>query len=260
MIKKIGIFLGAIFIALVGIFSVNPLKNTAETQYFNKTIQNKFIENSINNFSFYLDNNLNYYQDQFSFDDFLENDSFETSDIIFYSLNNEIISIKEFANSYEMNLEFGPISFASRIDNTGQLNEFTVGNIKIYKADWTDNIWTYSTIEEGSLGYINRFDLINWFLNGYTVENVNNELTKFIGNLTSLPTPQETPLDKIGSIINGIIDWFITIFNGLGDIFVVYENGSITGLSTWGTIVFIPLAIGLVITVLRWVIRLVRGI
>lgn len=261
MIKKISIFLTTILVALVGLFSVNPLKNTAEPQYFNKTIQNAVVETATNEYTFYLDNNINYYLNDFALDDFLEINNYETSDIIFYTIENEIFSLKELTNLLNINLELGSMSFLSTNNEIEKKNEFYIGNVNIYQADWLDNEWVFSIADEGSLGFIYRFDLIDFFLNVESLNFVNNELRPFIGNLTDFPqdtpTQENTPLDEITTIVNNIIAWFVNIFTGLADTFY---NPTTNQLTIWGSVLFIGVAILLVSLCLKWLISLIKGI
>lgn len=65
----------------------------------------------------------------------------------------------------------------------------------------------------------------------------------------------------ISEIITSVIDWFVSIFTGLSDAFVTTgTDGAITGLTVWGNVLFIGVAVMLVMICLRWVISLIRGV
>ena len=68
--------------------------------------------------------------------------------------------------------------------------------------------------------------------------------------------------NSIGTIISSVIEWFVNIFTGLADAFVVTDasTGAFEGFTIWGQVLFIGVAVMLVMMVLSWVISLIRRV
>lgn len=67
---------------------------------------------------------------------------------------------------------------------------------------------------------------------------------------------------SIGTIISSVVQWFVDIFSGVADAFVITnaETGAFESFTIWGQVLFIGVAVMLVMMVLRWVISLVRRV
>lgn len=66
----------------------------------------------------------------------------------------------------------------------------------------------------------------------------------------------------IGTIISSVVEWFVDIFTGLSDAFVLTDatTGAFEGFTVWGNVLFIGVGIMLVMMVLSWVISLIRRV
>lgn len=257
-------FFVGLFVGLIALFgSIASVGSKASFNNFNdfKTVKNAVVQTTTNVYTIYLDNTVNNYTNVEYLDLFYTDNSF-----LVQTYYNDTL-LDNFSN------EFASISFSCESDNDSGENYFSINNDKYLikvnyipegaPTDFEINTW-YSAL---SLSKINKVVLVDFTVDG-TLEEANNLLSPYIGNLTSLPSEEPIPPPDIGSmessignVVRGIIDWFVDIFNGLADVFVIYDStGQFIGFSVWGQVLFIEVGIGLVMIVLKWVISLIRGI
>lgn len=257
MKKFLGILLAG-FIGFLSIFTspVN-IKNSAEPQYFrNNTIQNAAVlttdtENEIEIIDFYFDN-INYYGTEAKTINLTSNSNDDSNlimEIYSYNLNNQLIHYLTYnfliytKLEFRINSDLNTLTFA--LHNVGRDNP---SDTVIYTKNSSDNIWRDSN-NNPVKGFRITYDI-----NIYTDTEDLALLNPYIGDLTSLPTP-ETTITQIGNIISDTTNWFVNIFIGLSDVF--YSDGQ---LGVWGSVLFLGVAFTLVSMVLKWVISLIRGI
>lgn len=267
-------FIG-LFAGLIAVFgSIASVSTKSSFNNFNefKSVQNAVVETSSNEYTFYFDSEVNNYTvislagifsalDDNARLDIIKEDSSLESFIGGEVLNFFVFSMEGvYINSFNFNNDYA----FQKMSNNYTENGITT----------TANTWYFVDISNSYVVRVLGFKLIGYSLNNTlsSVEELNVILEPYIGNLTSLPSddpvdpvppspPSQNFLDDITSTINGVIDWFVDLFNGLADIFVIYDsNGSFAGFSLWGNVLFIEVSIMLVVIVLRWVISLIRGI
>ena len=259
MIKKLSLFFSAIAIGILSIFTSISTKNTAEPQYFLKNTQVKNavvydeIENNYN-LDFYFDINLPFNTNTIENIKIIEILQGQQLQVLryYYNLEKELIS--------EGGSTVGTDTFNFQIiDNVYGFLWADFGEFQYYRT--TNGKWL-NYDEEEILGFrisINSNDLSKIRL--YDQNNLNNLLTPYIGNLTSLPSEEPTepqkPIDQINTLVNDIVNWFTNIFNGLGNVFY---DPTANKLTAWGTVMFIGVAIMLISMALKWVISLIRGV
>ena len=258
MIKKISLFFSAIAIGILSIFGSISTKNAAEPQYFleNTQVKNAIVETITNEYIFYLDNTVNNYN--------LTDGNLNIFSAASYNAKIEIY----LDNQQTIEYEFSEFRFACHEDFGVITNSFWLDLNKIVIIKCNSNLqahnilvntWYYITDEETFIK-CNYFKLIDSNLSDdySNLEEINNDLIPYIGNLTSLPSEEPTPpLEQINTLISDIVNWFTNIFNGLGNVFY---DPTAQKLTAWGTVLFIGVAIMLISMALKWVISLIRGV
>ena len=271
-------FLG-LFACLIAVFgSIVSIGSKSSFNNFNefKMVQNAVVESGINEITFYFDPDVNNYDYFFRSDNLFK---ISSSSECYYVVEGgtsylefDIMTIiYDFFGYYYDDIYFIFISDSSR----NYLNFYSVladDSSTFLLKENDNNLWSITS----GINVINNIIALKFtsIVLAESIDTINTSLLPFIGNITSLswedplpddPVPPSPPsqnfLDDITSTINGVINWFVDLFNGLSDIFVIYDsNGSFAGFSLWGNVLFIEVSIMLVVIVLRWVISLIRGV
>lgn len=257
MFNKLSLFLSAIAIGILSIFSGISTKNTAEPQYFleNTQVKNAIVETNTNVYTFYLDINVNYYQPIEEMQPILLCDYA----LEFYYIKKDTTTFIEYDLDSYLHEFYGEYSETTLYFDAGsQQNVFILmgEDIEEHLVEKTlNNNWhlNFPLLQDEVIAFkIVGSHLIN------TIEETDTILNSYIGNLTSLPTDEPIPpLEQINTLVSDIVNWFTNIFNGLGNVFY---DPTANKLTAWGTVMFIGVAIMLISMALKWVISLIRGV
>lgn len=274
--KKLLLILGIAVCTIFSTFGFISSKGSLDNFVFlqNIEVKNAVVETNTSEYTLILDNSISNFEELGATLIFDGNGSnsridFIKSDLSLYSLTGD------FLVSFVSVLQQGSNIFMDFLGNTTMLMKVDHQRIE---EDITiePNTWygfEYDTENNlVSLTEVIAVKFINYSLpTDKSIQDINNILTPYIGNLTSLPSEEPTPPtpepdpdsieSSIGNVIRGIIDWFVDIFNGLADAFVIIDSsGQFVGFTIWGQVLFIEVGIGLVILVFKWVISLIRGV
>lgn len=250
--KKIGIILSCSIIAFLGVFGVVATSSNVNIQVIDlplverhNLVGSDIVLTESNYSEYYLSPNLINPNENIGFSgNFIISGKFltaldETGFIVDYIyLDNETV--------YNMSFMQGMLMFG--IEN---VEDYLCGNnyyiSEIFKLNEANLYVKFNSLEFGADSANDIDTFLNFLNNNFSIY--------------ELPPVVDQFLPTITTIVSDCVSWFVSIFTGLSDTFVLTDsNGVITGLSAWGQVLFIGVAILLVSMALKWVISLVRGI